>query len=110
VAIDTTNEKLALLNLTMPFYPPLPVSPSTLGADDQQQLLWGFPGILWGAGGSTLTFVLDLNTRLRVYLADLYSLPGADLTSLSTRYLRAQTGDYTARFKKLITDATAAMT
>ena len=109
MAIDTTNEKFALLSFGRSTEPMnIPVSPSSLGADDSQQLLWGYPGILWGAG-AVLTFVLDLNTRLRVYLADLYTLPGADLTSMTARYLRAQTGDYTARFKKLITDATAAM-
>lgn len=49
MAIDTTNEKLAMLNFGMPFQPNLPLSPSTLGQDDQQQLLWGYPGILWSA-------------------------------------------------------------
>lgn len=28
--------------------PGLPMSPGTLGQDDQQQLLWDYPGILWG--------------------------------------------------------------
>ena len=27
--------------------PALPISPGTFGQDDQQQLLWGYPGVLW---------------------------------------------------------------
>jgi hypothetical protein len=49
----------------------------------------------------------DMNTRIAVYLRALYSAPGADLSTLVMRYLIAQTGEYTARFQKLITDATA---
>lgn len=48
MAIDTANEKLALINFGMPFQPSLPLSPSALGTDDLQQLLWGYPGISWG--------------------------------------------------------------
>lgn len=62
------------------------------------------------AAVATLAFVLDLNTRIAVYLRDLYSAPGADTTTLMHRYLAAQSGEYTARFKKLIQDATDAMT
>ena len=66
---------------------------------------------VWADEIVSLLFVLDLNTRMRVYLADLYGMPQtSDLTALVTRYLRAQTGDYNNRFRKLITDATAAMT
>jgi hypothetical protein len=49
----------------------------------------------------------DMNTRIAVYLRALYSAPGADLATLTMRYLIAQTGEWTARFQKLITDATA---
>jgi hypothetical protein len=62
------------------------------------------------ASVATLAFVLDLNTRIAVYLRDLYSAPGADVSTLICRYLAAQTGEYTARFQKLIQDATDAMT
>jgi len=56
MAIDTTNEKLAIMELEDVFEPGLPISPGTLGQDDQQQLLWGFPGVLWAAaaGGIVL--------------------------------------------------------
>ena len=49
MAIDTINEKLALMEETIPWEPGLPMSPGTIGQDDQQQLIWGYPGILWGA-------------------------------------------------------------
>lgn len=48
MAITTTNGKLAIMELDQDYEPGLPISPGTLGQDDQQQLLWGFPEILWG--------------------------------------------------------------
>ena len=63
------------------------------------------------ADASALAFVLDMNTRIRVYLCDLYGLPQTtDTTTIVQRYLRSQTGDMNARFRKLIRDATDAMT
>jgi hypothetical protein len=109
MAIDTINKKLALLSFGQVFQPNLPMSPSTLGQDDRQQLLWGYPGILWSAGAA-LAFVFDLNTRLAVYLRDFYSAPTGDLSTLIVRYLATLSGEYTARFQRLITDATEAMT
>lgn len=47
MVIDTDNEKLALMDLDTPWEPGLPLSPGTFGQDDKQQLLWGYPGILW---------------------------------------------------------------
>jgi hypothetical protein len=50
----------------------------------------------------------DMNTRIYVYLKALYSAPdGSDLTTMVIRYLNSQTGEFTARFQKLMTDATA---
>ena len=46
--IDSTNKKLALLEFEDVWEPGLPMAPGALGQDDQQQLLWGYPGILWG--------------------------------------------------------------
>jgi hypothetical protein len=52
VPIDTDNGKLALLRLSQPWLPSLPFGdegdPDTLDQADKQQLLWGFPEILWG--------------------------------------------------------------
>jgi hypothetical protein len=57
MAIDTDNEKLAVIELEDIWEPGLPLSPSTLGQDDQQQLLLGFPGVLWQALGSAASSV-----------------------------------------------------
>lgn len=49
MAITTDNEKLAVMSMGNICMPNLPMSPGTLDQDDQQQLLWGYPGVLWGA-------------------------------------------------------------
>jgi hypothetical protein len=65
----------------------------------------------WAAVVVELAFVLDINTRMHVYLCDLYSLPATtDLTTMVARYLASESGEYTARIHKLIRDATDAMT
>lgn len=48
MAISTVNEKLALLEWDQSWEPGLPISPGAFGQDDQQQLVWGYPGVLWG--------------------------------------------------------------
>lgn len=48
MAIDTTNEKLALIEYGDIFQPGVPISADGIGQDDKQQLLWEYPGILWG--------------------------------------------------------------
>ena len=70
--IDTTNEKLALLELEDYHEPGIPLSPGVFDQGDQQQLLWGYPGILWASGAPT---VLG-DERLR-----LGTEPGAGVTS-----------------------------
>ena len=47
MAIDTTNEKLALMTWMQPWQLPLPISSDGLGQADKQQLVWGYSGILW---------------------------------------------------------------
>lgn len=47
MAIDTDTEKLALMEWGLVWEPGLPLSPGTLDQADQQQLLWGYPGVLW---------------------------------------------------------------
>ena len=47
MAITTTNGKLAIMELGDVWEPGLPMSPSTLGTDDQKQLIWGFPEFTW---------------------------------------------------------------
>jgi hypothetical protein len=51
--------------------------------------------------------ILDLNTRIAVYLRSYYSAPDGDATTLVVRYLNSLSGEYTARLKRLIEDATA---
>ena len=51
MAIDTNNEKLALISLLQPWNTPVPISADGIGQDDKQHLLAGYPGILWSAGG-----------------------------------------------------------
>lgn len=48
MAIDTTNEKLALVTIYQPWNTPLPISADGLGQADKQHLIWDYPGLLWG--------------------------------------------------------------
>jgi hypothetical protein len=56
MAITTNNGKLAIMEFGDYWEPGLPMSPGALGTDDQQQLLWGFPEILWGAAAAVAAF------------------------------------------------------
>ena len=52
--------------------------------------------------------ILDLNTRLYVYLNSYYGYnPPKDLATLVPRYLAGLTGDYMNRWNKMVDDATA---
>jgi hypothetical protein len=62
------------------------------------------------ADAVTLAFILGINERIRAYLQQLYSAPTTELAPLMKRYLDAQTGDMNVRFRKLVQDATDAMT
>ena len=42
-----TNDKFALISYQQPWNIPLPISADGLDQADNQQLLWGYPGILW---------------------------------------------------------------
>lgn len=46
--ITTDNGKFAVMEWDQDYEPGLPLSPGAFGQDDQQQLLWGIPEILWG--------------------------------------------------------------
>ncbi len=54
MAIDTDNKKLGVIEWDAVFEPGLPLSPGTLGQDDQQQLIHGYPGILWTEPSETV--------------------------------------------------------
>jgi hypothetical protein len=49
VSIETDNGRLALMALWQPWLPSLPFGdePASIDQADQQQLLWGFPEVLW---------------------------------------------------------------
>lgn len=106
--MDTPQKQFAALSFNAPFLPSVPFSLGTIEQDDQQQLQWGYPGILWGAA-AVLAFVFDLNTRLMVYLRSYYSVSGGDLSTLVSRYLAGLSGDYNARMRRLVQDANDAM-
>lgn len=71
MAIDTSTKKLGVMEWCQVWEPGLPLSPGTLGQDDQQQLLWGYPGVLWDE--LTLPGTLgDLTTLFRGYVDALH--------------------------------------
>ena len=90
MAIGTTNEKLALMEWGQVWEPGLPISPGALGQDDKQQLLWGYPGILWGELAAddvilraiTLTGRQDARTATGIQPA--HDLKGRQPTSTGT--------------------------
>ena len=47
MAIITVNDKLALIEYGDVFQPGIPISADGLDQADNQQLLWGYPGVLW---------------------------------------------------------------
>jgi hypothetical protein len=55
MAIDTDTEKLAVMEWGQVWEPGLPLAPGTLEQADQQQLLWGYPGVLWQAAVASAT-------------------------------------------------------
>lgn len=52
MAIATINGKLAIMEFGQVWEPGLPLSPGTLGKNDKQQLLWGYPDVAWHVGGA----------------------------------------------------------
>lgn len=49
MAIDTINEKFALITQYQPWTCAMPISADGLGQDDKQHLIWDYPGLLWTA-------------------------------------------------------------
>lgn len=58
MAIDTNNEKFALIDMGDVWADALPISSDDLGQDDKQHLLWEYPGILWGIIGGLAILAL----------------------------------------------------
>jgi hypothetical protein len=56
MAIDTTNKKLGVMEWEEYYEPALPLSPGVVFTQaEQQQLLWGYPGVLWVGPASVFT-------------------------------------------------------
>ena len=67
MAIDTTNKKLALIEYRDVWQPAIPVSSDGIGQDDRQQLLWEYPGILWGVPAAVaFRRMIDVHTKTRI--------------------------------------------
>ena len=47
MAITTNTQKIAVMEMGVVWEPGIPLLPGAIGQDDQQQLLWGYPGVLW---------------------------------------------------------------
>lgn len=58
MAIDSDNEKLALITFHQAWNTPVPISSDGLDQADLQHLLWEYPGLLWveTALGEEVTF------------------------------------------------------
>lgn len=53
MAIDTDSKKLSLISFAQPYMPPLPFPDnSILSAEDKQQLLWTYTGVLFSEEGA----------------------------------------------------------
>lgn len=50
MALDTDTKKLSMMDWCQVWESGLPLSPGTIGQDDQQHLLWGQSDTLWPAG------------------------------------------------------------
>lgn len=73
MGIDTVNKKLALLHWMRTWEHSLPTAPGTLGQDDEQQCLWGYPGVLWSSNTHIQPAVFDdLTTVFVPYVEDLH--------------------------------------
>lgn len=78
MAIDTTNEKLAIMEFGQAWEPGLPLSPSTLGQDDKQQLLHGFPDVLWAA--PPISPITTINGKLAIMEFGQFWEPGLPMS------------------------------
>jgi hypothetical protein len=105
--LDTRSKRASSVGIMLPFFAVPPLPDGTLGEGDRKHIAFSYSGL----SDAVLTFVLDLNTRILVFLRDQYSVAGGDLTTLSARYMNGlTTGDRTAKFRQLVTNATNAMT
>jgi len=85
MAIDTINEKLALLEYDEVYQPGIPISADGLDQADKQQLLWGYPGILWVAAGLATGIVTMTITASKPRILFTGSKPSISFTASKPR-------------------------
>jgi hypothetical protein len=109
MALDSAQKRYSAMNTMSPWRGTPALPSGTIGGAIRQAIAFLYSGIVAQAG-VTIAFVADLNTRLLIYLQAYYTSTNTDLATLTHRYLRDDaTGDYTARMRQLISDATEAM-
>jgi len=67
----TDTDKLAVMEWGLVWEPGLPLLPGTIDQADQQQLLWGFPGVLWAAASAGAGPAFWFLRRLHAHIAEL---------------------------------------
>lgn len=65
MAVDTDNEKLALMSYHQPFQASVPISSDGIGADDKKHLIWEFPGLTW-SGAPTVVLAAQMRSTSRM--------------------------------------------
>jgi len=67
MAINTINEKFALITQYQPWNTPVPISVDGLDQADNQHLIWDYPGLLWTtlAAPKPFAFIRVFRTRRR---------------------------------------------
>lgn len=85
MAITTVNEKLSLISWLQPYNTSLPISSDGIDQADQQQLIAGYAGVLWGSGA---TYFLEAESGS-------FILTGNDADLLLSRKLIAESSAFT---------------
>jgi len=85
MAIDTINEKLALIEYDEVYQPGIPISNDGIDQADKQQLLWGYPGILWQVIGLAVGIVTMTITSSKPGILFTESKPDISFTASKPR-------------------------
>jgi len=85
MAIDTINEKLALIEYDEVYQPGIPISNDGIDQADKQQLLWGYPGILWQVIGLAVGIVTMTITASKPGILFTESKPDISFTASKPR-------------------------
>jgi len=80
VSLATDNGKLAVMEWDQDYEPGLPLSPGAFGQDDQQQILWGIPEVLWATSVPVVTVDVQITASGRVLVRRIF--PGGVSTRI----------------------------